>query len=111
MTLETIATRPDLVRHVVALEPSGFPDPANALLPREQHWLFIMGDFIEANPFWIDLMERTQNAVDGLTGAGAEASLVHLPKQGILGNSHMLMMDRNSDQVADLAIEWLSHLL
>tara|TARA_B100000676_G_scaffold311060_2_gene379615 strand:- start:12906 stop:13841 length:936 start_codon:yes stop_codon:yes gene_type:complete len=111
LTLETIATRPDLVRHVVALEPSGFPDPANALEPGEQHWLFIMGDFIEASPFWINLMERTQNSVDGLTSAGAEARLVHLPKQGILGNSHMLMMDRNSNQVADLAIDWLSCLL
>ena len=111
LTLETIATRPDLVRHVVALEPSGFPDPVNVLEPEEQHWLFIMGDFIEANPFWINLMKRTQNSVDGLTSAGAEARLLHLPKQGILGNSHMLMMDRNSNQVADLAIDWLSCLL
>ena len=111
LTLETIARRPDLVRHVVALEPSGFPDPAKAVDPRTQHWLFIMGDFIQANPFWVDLIERTQMAADGLTTLGADASLLHLPKQDVLGNSHMLMMDRNSDQIADLTIDWLAQRL
>ena len=70
-----------------------------------------MGDFIEANPFWVDLIERTQMAADGLTTLGADASLLHLPKQDVLGNSHMLMMDRNSDRIADLTIDWLAQRL
>ena len=30
-----------------------------------------------------------------------------LPEMGIHGNSHMLMQDRNSLQIADLLIAWI----
>ena len=33
--------------------------------------------------------------------------MMHLPALGIKGNSHMLMQDRNSDQLADLVIAWI----
>jgi hypothetical protein len=32
---------------------------------------------------------------------------MHLPALGIKGNSHMLMQDKNSDQLADLVISWI----
>ncbi len=40
--------------------------------------------------------------------AGGSLDLVDLPDIGIKGNSHMVMMDKNSDQVADLIQKWLS---
>ena len=33
--------------------------------------------------------------------------MMHLPQMGIKGNSHMLMQDRNSLQLADLIIDWI----
>jgi len=33
--------------------------------------------------------------------------MMHLPKLGLKGNSHMLMQDRNSFEIADLVIEWI----
>lgn len=33
--------------------------------------------------------------------------MVDLPDAGIKGNSHMMMMDKNNDQVADLIQKWL----
>jgi hypothetical protein len=33
--------------------------------------------------------------------------MMHLPKYGQLGNSHMLMQDKNSNQVADLILKWI----
>jgi hypothetical protein len=33
--------------------------------------------------------------------------VVDLPDAGIKGNSHMMMMDKNNDQVADLIQKWL----
>jgi hypothetical protein len=33
--------------------------------------------------------------------------VVDLPKAGIKGNSHMLMMERNNLQIADLIQGWL----
>jgi hypothetical protein len=40
--------------------------------------------------------------------AGGNIRLVDLPDVGITGNSHMMMMDRNSSQIADLINKWLA---
>ena len=40
--------------------------------------------------------------------AGGKFEVINLPQAGIKGNSHMIMMDRNSDQVAGLIQEWLA---
>jgi len=34
--------------------------------------------------------------------------VIDLPERGIRGNSHMVMMDRNGDQVAALVQDWLA---
>ena len=39
--------------------------------------------------------------------AGGSYDVVDLPKLGIKGNSHMMMMDRNSDEVAAQIQKWL----
>jgi len=33
--------------------------------------------------------------------------MMHLPKLGIHGNSHMLMQDRNNLDLADLILKWI----
>jgi hypothetical protein len=33
--------------------------------------------------------------------------VIDLPDIGLKGNSHMVMMDKNSDQVADVIQKWL----
>ena len=43
-----------------------------------------------------------------LVGAEGKVEVVDLPNAGIRGNSHMLMMDRNNLQVAELIQEWLA---
>jgi hypothetical protein len=45
--------------------------------------------------------------VDWLLAAGAEAEYWWLPDRGIDGNGHMLMMEDNSDDLADMIIGWL----
>jgi hypothetical protein len=42
-----------------------------------------------------------------LAGAGVKTEWIDLPERGMKGNSHMMMMDRNSDQVADQVARWL----
>jgi hypothetical protein len=42
-----------------------------------------------------------------MNAAGGDAQMIHLPKLGLKGNSHMLMQDKNSLRVADLVIEWI----
>jgi pimeloyl-ACP methyl ester carboxylesterase len=45
--------------------------------------------------------------VNALKGVGGSAKLLLLPEAGQKGNSHMLMMDKNNLQIADLIIGWL----
>ena len=39
--------------------------------------------------------------------AGGDVQVMHLPKMGIKGNSHMLMQDRNNLDLADLILQWI----
>jgi hypothetical protein len=42
-----------------------------------------------------------------ITAAGGKVDTFELPKMGIKGNTHMMMMDRNSDDVARLVNDWI----
>ena len=49
-----------------------------------------------------------RDAVNAIKAAGGRAALAVLPDLGIRGNSHMMMMDRNNLQVADVILKWLA---
>lgn len=44
---------------------------------------------------------------DWLNANGAKADFIYLGDLGITGNGHMLMLERNSDAVAQLIIDWI----
>ena len=102
-------TAPDKIKAIVALEASGAIDPTKTSLAplKGVPHLFIWGDYLGQHPLWPKLTPAVSRYRDGLRAAGATADDINLPERGIAGNSHMIMMDRNSDQVADLALEWL----
>jgi hypothetical protein len=56
---------------------------------------------------WADMLAVCKTFVDQLNQAGGDAETMHLPKLGIKGNSHMLMQDRNSNELADLVMAWI----
>jgi len=45
--------------------------------------------------------------VEAASKAGGKVELIVLPEIGIRGNSHMLMQDKNSLQIADLLLGWI----
>lgn len=103
-------TAPDKVKAIIALEPSGAPDPAQAdatALKRIPH-LFIQGDHVDTDPQWSRIKGVVGRWHQALQTAGAPSDWIDLPQAGIAGNSHMIMMDRNSDQVADLVHAWMA---
>ena len=51
--------------------------------------------------------EGCAQAVNLVKGAGGRALLLVLPEAGVKGNSHMMMMDRNNLQVAELLRKWV----
>jgi pimeloyl-ACP methyl ester carboxylesterase len=66
-----------------------------------------LGDVTGGPANWAQSFATCNTFVDQLKKAGGDAEMMHLPALGIKGNSHMLMQDRNSDQLADLVIAWL----
>ena len=59
-------------------------------------------------PFsWMDALNGCRTFIEQLKKAGGDAEVMYLPELGIKGNSHMLMQDRNSNQLADLLIAWI----
>lgn len=98
--------QPQRVRAVVALEPSGAP----AFMPTERvpPHLVMWGDYIDRHPVWPRYRRTVDDYCEALRGAGGQADVVDLPSQGVRGNSHFLMMDRNSDAIADRVLGWLA---
>ena len=93
----------------MALEPSGAPDPGKVdvgKLKSVPH-LFVFGDHMQGFPSWQNFIKASQRYQAALSGAGVKADWIDLPSIGIRGNSHMMMMDRNSDQIAELVVKWL----
>jgi hypothetical protein len=66
-----------------------------------------LGDVTGGPANWAQSFATCNTFVDQLKKAGGDAEMMHLPAMGIKGNSHMLMQDRNSDQLADLVIAWI----
>lgn len=48
-----------LVRGMVAIEPSGFPDPLPPAGVRDKPYLLLLGDFLDAEPTWTQLAQKT----------------------------------------------------
>jgi hypothetical protein len=45
--------------------------------------------------------------VTWLNAHGAKAEFCYLADRGIVGNGHMLMLEQNSDEIADIILRWL----
>ena len=101
---------PDRVRAVIVLEPSGAPDPAksDAAGLKDVPHLFVWGDNWQDNEFWRRSRPASEHWHDALAVAGGDVTLIDLPQRGIAGNSHALMADTNSDDIAGIVLEWLT---
>jgi pimeloyl-ACP methyl ester carboxylesterase len=99
--------RPDKVRAIVAIEPTGFGDPGRAAEIKGVPVLAIYGDYIEQDTRWPAIKGNGLRYFEVLRAAGATVDVLDLPRGGIAGNSHMPMMDKNSDQVAERIQDWL----
>jgi 4-carboxymuconolactone decarboxylase len=58
-------------------------------------------------PSWQARFEACQALIGRITSAGGSAQMLNPPERGIRGNSHMIMQDKNSLQIADLILQWI----
>jgi pimeloyl-ACP methyl ester carboxylesterase len=100
---------PDKVKALIAVEPSGAPpDTANLAAVKDVPQLIVWGDFVAQSELWTKLIQASTNYHKALAAMGGKVDWVSLPDKGIKGNGHMLMMDTNSDQVAELIQKWMT---
>jgi len=99
--------RPDKVKALIAVEPAGAGDPAKVGALKNIPTLFVYGDYIERDSRWPKMRANGIAFADAMKAAGASVDVVDLPKAGITGNTHMMMMDKNNLVVAGLIQTWL----
>ena len=102
-----LEARPDKVKALVAVEPTVGGDRNKVASIKSTPILVVYGDNAKDHPRWSKIRQGGVDYTDVLKAAGGSVDVVDLPDAGIKGNSHMVMMDKNSDQVADLIQKWL----
>jgi pimeloyl-ACP methyl ester carboxylesterase len=101
-------TAPDKVKAVIAIEPAGAPPPGPALdRLKNIPILIVWGDYVSTDPVWTRQQPASRNFAADLKARGGDVEFIELPKIGITGNDHMMMMDNNSDEIAGLIQDWM----
>jgi hypothetical protein len=104
---KALEARPDKVKALVAVEPTVGGDRNKVASIKTTPVLVIYGDNAKDHPRWGKIRQGGVDYAGVLKAAGGHVDIVDLPDVGIKGNSHMIMMDRNSDAVAGLIQKWL----
>ncbi len=106
----TARKRPELVTAIVVLEPTGCPTAAEAVEPIAHiPFLAVYGDYIESRNQTgrLESCRATAALVREMGGLG---EMLELTEEGIRGNSHMLMQDDNSADIASRVMDWLERV-
>jgi hypothetical protein len=111
---ESALIDPSGVRGIVSIEMACRTDmkPAELAIMAKIPILIMFGDHLgdvkgQFASIWTNNFATCEKFVQQVTAAGGHAQMMYLPKMGIKGNSHMLMQDKNSLQLADLIIGWI----
>jgi pimeloyl-ACP methyl ester carboxylesterase len=114
--LEVALRYPDVVRAMIMVEPGScnedkLDDKQVAILAKIP-LLVVHGDHLSAptfvpGPGWQDRFDACERLIGRLRKANGHAEMLHPPRNGIHGNSHLIMQDNNNLQIADLILGWL----
>jgi pimeloyl-ACP methyl ester carboxylesterase len=107
---------PSHVRGMVTIEPGGSCTTANPLsapLTQDQinklaaiPTLILYGDHLSGG-FLKSYADCHDVYLPQIAAAGGDITFVSLPDMGIYGNSHMMMLDRNNLEIADIVQSWI----
>ncbi|MGH8208966.1 MAG: hypothetical protein ACREU6_05100, partial [Steroidobacteraceae bacterium] len=105
-------TDPAGVKGLITIEGRCSTTPQQTAALAKIPTLVIFGDHLADAPpaeaaMAVAALHACQQFVQAINGAGGDATLIHLPDIGIHGNSHMMMMDKNNLQVADVILAWI----
>jgi len=109
---------PQHIRGMVTIEPGGSCTTANPMsVPLTQDQivklakvptLILYGDHLSGG-FVKSYADCHDTYVPQILAAGGDITFVSLPDMGITGNSHMMMLDKNNLDVADVIMNWIDN--
>jgi pimeloyl-ACP methyl ester carboxylesterase len=114
--LQAALLKPSAMKGLVLVEPGSCPATYTADQIKDLAsvpLLVVFGDHranptgIAALPNWQDRFEMCQALIGRIKNAGGQAEMLVPADRGIRGNSHMMMQDKNSLQIADLILKWI----
>lgn len=103
-----VSKYPDKIKAVVLIEPGTPPDnyTIDKRVVNVPH-LIIWGDYISQDQYWSQKVPAIKKYCNLLKSNGVDVDWIELTELGIRGNSHLLMMDANSDKIAEIINDWL----
>jgi pimeloyl-ACP methyl ester carboxylesterase len=105
---QTAALSTTGIAGIVAIEPAACPAATDGTGPyTKMPILVLFGDYVGLSPLWAARLRSCREFVQVVNKSGGHAELVALPDVGFHGNSHMLMQDKNSLEVADWLLAWI----
>jgi len=105
---QTAALSAEGVSGIISIEPAACPAADSDLTPYTKMPLMVLfGDYVELSSRWAPRLKACREFVQKTNQAGGRAELLVLPEIGIKGNSHMLMQDSNSIEIADILSSWI----
>jgi hypothetical protein len=114
--LETALVNPAAVKAMVLVEPGNcgadiYTDDQIATLAKIP-LLIVYGDHLSAptyvpGPGWQERFDACEKLIKRIRDANGSADMLHPPRLGIHGNSHMIMQDRNNLVIGDMILDWI----
>ena len=109
--LRAALRRPDLVKGYISIEPAGFDIPAGSSPQtlKDVPILTVFGDNVQLSAQSTGWLNSARNTAALVNQAGGNATVTPLPDLGIIGNTHMMMMDNNNEQIANIMENWIQN--
>jgi pimeloyl-ACP methyl ester carboxylesterase len=105
---QTAALSTTGISGIVAIEPGACPVATDSVTPYTRMPILVLfGDYVDRSARWAPRLKACRDFAQAVNKAGGTVEVVLLPDAGFHGNSHMLMQDRNSLEVADWLLAWI----
>jgi pimeloyl-ACP methyl ester carboxylesterase len=97
---------PKNVKALIFVEPSPCPELSiNTASLKNIPILYIYGDI--NTDYWKNIRDKNAKFKDKIVAQGNDVTWIEMPDKGVKGNTHMIMMDKNSADVAKIIMVWM----
>jgi pimeloyl-ACP methyl ester carboxylesterase len=105
---QAAAKRPDKIKALVVIEGTLRGDSATIAAVKNVPIAVIYGDNVDKSASFSEQRASNIKMAAAMKAAGGGIDIINLPEMGIEGNTHMMMMDKNNGEVANLIEDWLA---